>query len=371
MHFFPILLNFLSITSIQLVHTKEEDNLKAAIQTISDVINTFFIQKNILKFNFLIVDRNNTDLLDIVDGVCGQLMTQKTNSEFQIEIIANQISKSEKRSRTLLFKIPVVILIGENNLRKIQGIYSEYEVISYIKGRENLEITKMSRIRVITTEIVILDTENNIELLTNELFVDGECVTDFIPYENYSKINSFDRNTTKWKSELVFFKKHENFHKSLLIIEGTYSPIESKNEVVKKLKFDLIDMLAQKKNFTQLRTYTGQTEAYDAFLPQSFSTKFIADYMNSIAGISYYSATLPIETDHIFFTVTPGEMYTDYEKLFLPFDEDTWMYMLITFGGAFLFIFIINLTPRLIQNLVYGAHVQTPAFNIVGELNSF
>jgi hypothetical protein len=70
------------------------------------------------------------------------------------------------------------------------------------------------------------------------------------------------------------------------------------------------------------------------------------DWMFKDQDLSY---TTSFETDYIFFTVTPGEKYTNYEKLYLPFDSETWKYLMITFGCAFLTIFGINSLNRKIR----------------------
>jgi hypothetical protein len=89
------------------------------------------------------------------------------------------------------------------------------------------------------------------------------------------------------------------------------------------------------------------------------------------------SSTTPFETENIFFLVTPGETYTNFEKMILPFDSETWKYLLITFGSAFSIIFVINQLSKKVKDLLYGNDVQTPAFNIVsiffgiGQVDTF
>lgn len=65
------------------------------------------------------------------------------------------------------------------------------------------------------------------------------------------------------------------------------------------------------------------------------------------------------------FLVTPAETYTPYEKLLLPFDKETWIFLTITFLIVFFTIFIINVSPKFIQNIFYGNEVKTPSLNIL------
>jgi hypothetical protein len=63
--------------------------------------------------------------------------------------------------------------------------------------------------------------------------------------------------------------------------------------------------------------------------------------------------------------ITPAESYTNFDKLYLPFDDETWMYLVITFGVAFSLIIIINRLNQQFQDFFYGSKVRTPAFNVV------
>jgi hypothetical protein len=64
--------------------------------------------------------------------------------------------------------------------------------------------------------------------------------------------------------------------------------------------------------------------------------------------------------------ITPEEPYTIYEKLLLPFDDATWISIIVTFLIAFLAVFVINFFSNKIQELVYGKGVLTPTLNILG-----
>jgi hypothetical protein len=61
-----------------------------------------------------------------------------------------------------------------------------------------------------------------------------------------------------------------------------------------------------------------------------------------------------------------GEEYTSYEKFLLPFDSRTWICCGLTFGCAFLTVFILKIIKNLqIQQIVYGNRVKSPALNIL------
>ena len=65
-------------------------------------------------------------------------------------------------------------------------------------------------------------------------------------------------------------------------------------------------------------------------------------------------------------TIPSSASYDSYEKMLLPFDKTTWFYLSIVFGTAFALIFVINMMPRWVQDIVYGHMVKLPAFNVLG-----
>lgn len=62
--------------------------------------------------------------------------------------------------------------------------------------------------------------------------------------------------------------------------------------------------------------------------------------------------------------VPPGDLYTSFEKLFIPFDSITWGLIGVTFTIAVVFINIINHLPKRIKRYFYGKTKQAPILNI-------
>lgn len=62
--------------------------------------------------------------------------------------------------------------------------------------------------------------------------------------------------------------------------------------------------------------------------------------------------------------VPSGEAYTSFEKLFLPFDDDVWIWIGITIAAAFATIFIVNFLPRFVRDFVFGRDITTPSLNV-------
>jgi len=66
-----------------------------------------------------------------------------------------------------------------------------------------------------------------------------------------------------------------------------------------------------------------------------------------------------------YFVIPQGELYTEWEKLFLPFDEPTWLLIVFTFAASFAIILIVNCASQIVKNFVFGRQVTTPSLNVL------
>lgn len=74
--------------------------------------------------------------------------------------------------------------------------------------------------------------------------------------------------------------------------------------------------------------------------------------------------TYPVYYAEYSFIVTKGLSYSPMEKLFLPFDLETWIMIMITFAIGFFTIFIIYRLKRVVQRFVFGTFIRDPSFNL-------
>lgn len=86
---------------------------------------------------------------------------------------------------------------------------------------------------------------------------------------------------------------------------------------------------------------------------------------NNITRQRKVSFTRPFSFSEQFIAIPPGEEYDGYEKLILPFDDATWMWLGVTFLAAFGTIFVLNFVPPDIKNFIIGRETITPALNVL------
>ncbi|KAG5672233.1 hypothetical protein PVAND_002375 [Polypedilum vanderplanki] len=129
---------------------------------------------------------------------------------------------------------------------------------------------------------------------------------------------------------------------------------------------DILRILSKKHNFTiyyqLIKIIDGSVIDLNAKLVDVF---FINKDISTMIYKEHHVTSVIFETNRIF-VVSPGCSYTTYEKLFLPYDQTTWILLLITFIIAFCIITIVNMTSLKRRASIYGHQVQHPGLNIMG-----
>ncbi|KAG5683283.1 hypothetical protein PVAND_012572 [Polypedilum vanderplanki] len=188
------------------------------------------------------------------------------------------------------------------------------------------------------------------------------------------EINQINLVTKKWEKDFSLLKrKFTNFYGCPLIfghIKNTLHYHYKRNFSGKIVHFGIIPMLIDALSkianysygFVTFEAYENLNETkvqakldiYDIFICQS-----VMHDENKAIDASI------IDTIDIIFIITPGELYTIYEKLFFPFDELTWILLCLTFIVSFCVILILKFFKKIFRNLFYGNETTTPTLNVV------
>lgn len=196
------------------------------------------------------------------------------------------------------------------------------------------------------------ETNKSIDLCTSFMFSPGFCrVTKFV------KHNRIIKKTMRWETSVFFPKKYQNLHGCTMHI-GFVNDSGSMElmifltyPMVKALNATFYNFPIKSKN---LDKYLGDIDLYLEFVPNSAhnnSNKYMAGY--------------PFYYTKYYFVIPPGEPYSQFEKMFLPFEFEVWIAILVTFSIGFLTIQIISRCPIHVRNFVYGRSINTPTVNFV------
>lgn len=191
------------------------------------------------------------------------------------------------------------------------------------------------------------------------------------------EVNQLDKSTGKWQHGNFKLEKFSNFYGCKLdfltmITFPEFSVDEnvSTTDIPTKCMGYLCAMLrdlSPNLNYTYeiiKRTYADQSDLEKSHLFLNFH---LTDMYYGVVQIK--KRPPPVITRvardfELFIAIPPGEEYSSYEKLLLPFDEATWMWITITFTSAFAVIFVMKFVRLDIASLVIGKSVTTPALNV-------
>lgn len=220
--------------------------------------------------------------------------------------------------------------------------------------------------RMIDSIAFIIDRKAVVELKTFTFYSHGRCNQKFL-----AVVNKFSKQDRKWQN-LQFFLKFENFfgcQLSFLEFDRpfsvfiTYSRIHGK-QIVQGYAIDFINAIARHLNFTPYHNMFNDVtkKAANVNIRNDMSLR-VGSMSNS--NVQIRLTIVDFMSDTSSFLIPPGEEYTPFEKMFLPFDHATWVAITITMLIAVIVIQCLNYTSIRIRNLVYGDNVTTPTLNVL------
>ena len=276
--------------------------------------------------------------------------TTRENNEFCIEPI---------------IKRAIFLFDTMENYQKFKGSF--HVIISFKPEPNHLvyceDASKENIQRIITPdtyESFLVVKNNKISLHMMTMYTEKMCRA-----EQLVEINQFSSLERKWKTDKFFMPRIENFYGCELRIEvDRYNGVQlpfvrvlkkaDGTETAEGAIVDMFEALSTHLNFTATH-FNGYD--YDVSVGAEAQSYFLF-------GTGHSSD--PIYTSSDIIAVPPGELYTSWEKLFLPFDWPTWMSLGITFAIAFLVIRLIIVSKSTsLYGLVIGSNVSTPSLNVI------
>ena len=222
-----------------------------------------------------------------------------------------------------------------------------------------------------TYESFLITKNGQVSLYTMTMYTELQCrVAQLI------EINRFLGSERKWNTEKFFRLRIENFHGCQLRILFLSSANQNKlpfygmvavkdsTVIIEGAFMDMIETLASYLNFTFTYDVHWSDKELDIFDFDwwIFATLTIESLHYDAGSPSSY----PVCSSSDVFVVPPGELFTSWEKLLMPFDRQTWTWLGIVFAAAFLVILFVKIrkSPSL-HEFIIGFNVTTPTLNVV------
>lgn len=369
-------------------------NMTILSQVLHDVVDEFYIKEKIM-FNVYLLKGSDIISLELL-------------SEFSIRISGKfkiLINYFDKNVEYISVKRAVIILLDKfddfllfEDLSAISRFLNE--PLKFIIVAQNLTFSVLSShwifamyksLQVFSGSIFqysyfITSEKDTISLSTVEWFSRQAC-----NHPHLVQLNTFDIKSMKWMSKLKNYEKFLDFHgcelvlmlpvpkhrTKLFYVDG-YAEVnnDQSNFKVRGLTPQIYKIASKANNFTEAYqpVYIKYKDVFKVTpndiqmipingtykLPQIFLGVGPVNLVNKFARITNTFVDLDV-----YFVTTPAEAYSSYEKLFLPFDLQTWICLVATFSIAFISIFIINFCSKFTQNLVYGHDIHDPFWNVI------
>jgi hypothetical protein len=200
---------------------------------------------------------------------------------------------------------------------------------------EDLEIPFTIDHMIDNIDFLVNDTRNSIDIATAFIFSSDEC------YENqFEVVNRFTSH--RWESSKFFVEKFNNFYGC---------PLNNYIEYPQ---------------FKEALNYESQTYEWNENITGTYKEIMFYQGLNTHKMNQSNFYVTNINSLHIY--TPPGEVYGDYEKMFLPFDTSTWIAIGITIVVAIAAILIIKIKPPEIQKIFFGSNNRSPLMNFVDIL---
>lgn len=189
------------------------------------------------------------------------------------------------------------------------------------------------------------ETEKSIELISSFMFTPRKSRSNQL-----LTINRFQRATMTWESSNFYSKKYENFH-------NCHLRVAMRERGRDRISMQIIEVLLHTQNFQRenvaLKKAEVATRNYD-----------LSEVTASYDGDQEHTTSVVLIFERATFLVPPGELYTPLEKMFLMFNIEVWIAIIITFIVGAIAIQVINFSSVRIQNFVYGQNCKSPSLNL-------
>lgn len=244
-----------------------------------------------------------------------------------------------------------------------------FKFIVHCKSAKIEEISRLPDTEILKFQYFLIEDKSSIKVSTFTWYTPGKCNT-----MQSIEINSFDKNTQKWKSSNFEMEKFQNFYGCRLVFGivqqvpmSYYSFWKNGSILFGGCFVTMIKKLEANLNYSA--TFNPYIKSTKKFYDPKLKVDLMIISFSLNAFHSYIGeevlATQPCTFRNQYMAVPPGKNYNCYEKLLLPFDLHTWAAIIFTFATAFLCTFILRFTKQSVRHFIISRSVRTPSLNVI------
>lgn len=223
----------------------------------------------------------------------------------------------------------------------------------------------LDRTEILHFQYFLIEEINVFRLLTFVWYTPQKCNEPQL-----IEVNRFDKITSKWNSSTFKITKFHNFHGCELVfgvVNQTAAFLAFRNPDssfrYEGFNHEIIKSLAKHLNYTYFfNPYFGSSWFYENEVDVVIQIGCQNENVMLTRGHTCITQTFKIYYN--FMAVPPGEEYNGYEKILLPFDEQTWALIILTFCFSYLVNFFLYFMKKNARDFIFGSNVSSPSLNI-------
>lgn len=327
------------------------------------IVKKFYLENNI-KFNFLIYgEQCESFAYDIISNV------MQSNPEIESSEIKLEKEHSNKSAKITLMRSTIIFIESFQSypsyFDRIEMSNTDYlkfqHILVYKEANEDFspaELTNLPAYYLLYTSIsyelgLYRTIKNPFQLILNGHTHSFER-NKTCNFEDKT-LNIFSIKNQTWENDNFEFEEIKNFDNCVMMF-GSDRDIETwKKDILTIRRLAAFMTMKDSLNF-QMQINFSIGYNYHASL----------DHFDDSGEYNRFSFVYIFSEQREALVIALGDEYGPYEKFYLPFDNLTWVWCGIFFGGGFFVIFIIKLLNRReIEDFVFGYNIQSPAFNIL------
>ena len=302
-------------------------------------VDIFLIGNNTLKFSKLMdklfkIKRTNTKVTVSKTAMNGKFF--KPNKFYKLG-----------NSSIVLFDSLETFLKSASAIFWVSDARYRNQHLVYVPGLTTSHIIKTfnSGFEIDDVNFLMHETDNTIELVSGFMFTPQAC-----RQLQLKTINRFDLQSLKWENSILYPKKYENFHGCELIVYQKDLGTLNQKEVQKLLEMVFVDQLNATLGLSFIFEEADLTQFIGLILDEEFEKVTVSD---------------PIWYIKYFFAIAPGEPYTDLERMFMMFEFELWVAILVTLAIALIATLMLRFVSQKVRNFIVGRYVQNPTMNML------
>jgi hypothetical protein len=348
----------------------KNEGISSSAKAFHEVIHKLFVE-NAMRFEIAVIKENSRSFYDFYNGLLAQikelnsykLSTFELDKMEKIGIFTSTVFLIESCNTFVALHHRAVLLNSfSEKLKFLTYIYncSVNILQDYIDQMIPTKIMSYWPGTLEMFEFQLINDGDHLHLTTVEWFTEAAC-----NFPQLNVLNSFNKFTKKWEKNWGNYQKFKDFYRCELGIgirtdqqSSCFGFVDPNKTEATGLIPDLFRISSHLHNFERKEIGLGDRAV-------NVTVFFLPLRLTSLTDENWMHATSTFMEIRDIIITTPGELYTSYEKLWLPFDNMTWTLLLSTFLIAFASIIIIKKLPEIIQKRVFGEKIQNPALNVI------